>query len=566
MNNKQKEVLHQHRHFLTRNITWSNELANKLVSHGVITDVILKDIQNDDKGSKHGKKAIVKLLEVLPLRGTAVFEKFCETLYMNGYPFIADFLKDEESSNVEVHDLKEMYKRLPVLEKVLKDHDRKLLEAFINEKVKESHLKGVWSNEDIAKEKNKAIEAKQRQLEDAFENEDNLKAKSNEITALERKLEESRNEVTELKSKLGFMGSKLKESEDKFKNDFGVQIKFSMANEHALSKMQERCERSENVLKNIENKLKNTIEVPQRNSERDQMSILDFPFVFLEKDFDVLRSRYKFLLETEKQYDQLLHERNYILAHLGSSSANEKQSLLNAYRDFAVKTDEDLMTMRDQLQKHSHIIEGQQETIHNLNKEVDKQLEQTKHKHAGTVWQNAMMSIMRKQLHDVKHDNRVKDTRIKHFENEIAKLRSIISELESAVANDIPRVTGHTHKDDFIPDRNHFVTANQIEDVSDDESVIVTAVAKHGRNSLLPPLAGRLVNLSPDLRVRGMESLSPHRSKPKSKPTWNVPKIAAPEGLVTHQLKLENRGNMNGKLMNHGFGNLKTIHGKTVKY
>lgn len=45
MSNKQREILHQHRHFLARNIVWSNDLINKLVAQGVLTDSELKDAQ-----------------------------------------------------------------------------------------------------------------------------------------------------------------------------------------------------------------------------------------------------------------------------------------------------------------------------------------------------------------------------------------------------------------------------------------------------------------------------------------------------------------------------------------
>jgi len=44
MSKKQKEILHQHRHFLARNIVWSDNLTNKLLLNGVITESELKDV------------------------------------------------------------------------------------------------------------------------------------------------------------------------------------------------------------------------------------------------------------------------------------------------------------------------------------------------------------------------------------------------------------------------------------------------------------------------------------------------------------------------------------------
>ncbi|XP_045199935.2 uncharacterized protein LOC123554094 [Mercenaria mercenaria] len=565
MNNKQREILHQHRNFLIKNVPWTDDVANKLLAQGIITDSFLKDIQNI-KGGNNSRKILAKLLDVLPLKGSGVFEKFCNFLLLNGHPFIADFLRDEENANTDISDLKEIYKRIPALDKHLKDADKRVLEYFVHEKVKESILKGLWSKEAIAKEKDKAIDAKQRQLEDAFGYEDKEKRKNEEISELEKKLTQSRNEIKELKSQLGYVSSKLKETEDKFRSDFGVQIKYNNANENALRKLQEKKEQCEKVLQHIDTKIKEILHIPQRNSERDQMALMEFKFSFVEEDFKKLTEKYSLLLEIEKQYDKLLHERNYILAHLGHSKEQDK-SLLNAYRDFAVKTDEDMMTMKEQLQKHSHIIEGQQETIQNLNKEVETNVNQRKMKQAGTVWQNAMMSVMRKQLNDVKHESRVKDTRIKHYEGEVAKLKAKIVELESSKAHIKSATHRHVHKDLMSPEQHRFTPGMHTDD---DDSELDKYETKSRRNTLLPPLGGKVLYQASDVRVS--PSQSPKRPKPKQnvyqKGMWSSPNAAMQEPLHTQQLKFENRSiGAQDKLghMGHGLGGLKLMHGKLGK-
>lgn len=569
MNNKQREILHQHKHFLEKNIPWTDDLANKLLTQGVITESFLKDIQNS-KDAKNSKKTLAKLLEVLPLRGSGVFEKFCEVLLLHGHPFIADFLRDEENANAEVADLKELYKRIPSLEKHLKDGDKRTLEIFVNEKVKESNLKGLWSKEAIAREKDKAIEAKQRQLEDAFGYEEKEKHKNEQIADLEKKVIHAKNEVIELKSQLGYMGSRLKETEDKYKSDFGVQLKYNNANENALRKMEEKYEKSEKVLQNIEKGIKEVLHVPARNSERDQMAIMDFKFCFLEEDFKRFVEKHNLLLEIEKQHDKLIHERNYILAHLGHSE-EENKSLLNAYRDFAVKTDEDMMHLKEQLQKHNNIIEGQQETIETLNKEVETNVSQRKMKQAGTVWQNAMMSVMRKQLNDVKHENRIKDTRIKHYETETTKLKARIAELEASKAKTHVPSSKHKHvHKDLVSAEQHRATPGLQTD--DDDSEVGKHESKSRRNTLLPPLGGKVLYQAP-LDIRASPSQSPKRPKQKhngyQKSMWAPGDVAMPEGLQTHQLRIENRhmGVQDNKLghMGHGLGGLKAMHGKSGK-
>ena len=434
--------------------------------------------------------------------------------------------------------------------------------------VKESNLKGLWSKEAIAKEKDKAIDAKQKQLEDAFAYEDKEKRKNEEIAELQKKLSQSRDEVIELKSQLGFIGSKLKETEDKFKSDFGVQMKYNNANENAMRKLQERKEQSEKLLERLDAGIKDLVHIPQRNSERDQMALMEFKFCFVEDNFKKLTEKINKLQETEKQCEKLLHERNYILAHLGHSKEQDK-SLLNAYRDFAVKTDEDMTTMKEQLQKHSHIIEGQQETIQNLHKEVETNETQRKVKQAGTVWQNAMMSVMRKQLGDVKHENRVKDTRIKHYEGEVAKLKAKIAELESVSARGYIKSSthSHVHKDLISPDHNRFTPGLHTDDDDSDFDKLET---KSRRNTLIPPLGGKVLFQASEMR--NPQSQSPKRSKAKpngnQKGMWSSPNVGMPAALHTQQLRIENRGiGANDKLghMGHGLGGLKAMHGKHGK-
>lgn len=573
MNNKQREVLHQHRHFLARNIAWTDDLANKLLAQGVITESILKEVQNGKEG-KNNKNILSKVLENLPLRGSGIFEKFCNVLLLNGYPFIADFLRDEENSTSEaVVDVSELYKKVPLLEKHLKDQDKKHIEEFIQEKIKISTLKGLWSKEAIAREKDKAILAKQKQLEDAFEYENREKKKNEEIEELKAALAEARNETIELKSQLGYVNSKFKETEEKYKSEFGVQLKYNNANENAIKKLQDQIEKYEKVLASLEKRIRDVIHVPQRNSERDQMRAAEFKFAFIEEDLDRFIDKYNMLLEVEKQHDKLLHERNYILAHLGHSNEIEKANLLNAYRDFAVKTDEDMTTLKEQLEKHTNIIEGQKEKIEILHKEVETRTTQQKIKQAGTVWQNAMMGVMRKQLQDVKHESRIKDTRIQHYESEVNKLKVKIAELEAARKEQAAHAHAHSHAHSHvhkgsIPLDHHRHSPGMVTD--DDDSDISRAENTHRRNTLLPPLGGKVLYQASDSRAQ-QPAVSPKRMHGKlngyQKGMWMPPNVAMPESLVTHQLHVEKRGlqdNKQGQL-GHGLGGLRAMHGKSGK-
>lgn len=378
------------------------------------------------------------------------------------------------------------------------------------------------------------------------------------------------------------MDSKLHEAEGKFKSDFGVQMKFSLANENAIKKLTVRLEQGEEVLHKVDKVLKDIVRLPSRKSERDHMAIVEFPFAFLYEDFELFADKFKLLLEIEKQYDNLIDERNYILSHLGYKLDDEnKPSLLTAYRDFAVRTDEDMRALKQQVDKFNDTIEGQKERIDSLNKEND---DKQKFKSAGNVWQSAMMGVMRNQLNDVKHENRIKDSKLKHYEGEISKLKVKVNELEAIVKDKAPSELssreqhGHKHRDSSTklvhnpPDslvNGYLSTMNGVED--DLESLSKSEINKI-RNNRLPPLGGKILYQASEVPVQQ----SPRRSNPKNvvQITQSKPAVAVPEGLMTQQLRLENRGQPQfgahnpgkpGHAMGHGLGDLKAMHGKQSK-
>lgn len=115
---------------------------------------------------------------------------------------------------------------------------------------------------------------------------------------------------------------------------------------------------------------------------------------------------------------------------------------------------------------------------------------------------------------------------------------------------------------------DHRLTPGMVTD--DDDSDISRAEHSHKRNTLLPPLGGKIVYQASDARGPP-QSMSPKRMKPKSnanqKGMWAPPNVSMPEGLVTHQLHIEKRSAQDAKLgnMGHGLGGLRAMHGKSSK-
>lgn len=413
----------------------------------------------------------------------------------------------------------------------------------------------------VAREKEKAIDAKQQQLQDAYDYEEKEKVYKDKIAELESRINATKAEVNELKSQLGVVGSKLRETEDKFKSDFGVQMKFNTANENALRRMEEKYKRCFATMDYIQAGIHKQVKIAKRNSERDQMALVDFPYAFLCKDFDALTERIRVLLDVERVNEQLIQERNYILAHLGHHSSDDKTTLLNAYRDFAVRTDEDMTTLKQKLEQHLNTIEGQQAKIQNLNKEMETQSDQQKKNKAGTVWQNALLNVMRKQLQDAKKESRVKDSHIKHFESEISKLKAKIAELEATSSR---RKQSHSESPDLKLRHN----------VGD--TITDSTPSERRRNSLLPPLNNQIYTMngvtSPSPKLFAQPK--PHQPSIPSRGKWERPNVSVPEGLYAHQVQLGNRGmeyhaakvnNMAPQRL-HGDGKVAGTAGKHNKY
>ena len=439
-----------------------------------------------------------------------------------------------------------------------------------NFQAKEAVVKSVWGKG--AREKDRAVDAKKELLEQSFEFTEKMKLKNEEIARLHHQIQLIQDEKLELQSQLRFKDSKIHDVEDKFRSDFGVQMKFSLANENAIKKLTARLEQAEEVLHKVDQILKNICRLPSRQGERDQMALIEFPFAFLYDDFEAFADKFKVLLDIEKQYDGLLHERNYILSHLGYKPDDEnKPSLLNAYRDMVVRTDEDMRLLKDQVEKFNDTIGNQKEKIEYLNKENEDKL---KFKNAGSVWQNAMMGVMRNQLNDVKHENRIKDAKLKHYEGEMIKLKGKVNELEAVLKD-----KGVDRKDSTKLARDasdsivngHVPNGNGVEDDLESQS---KSDGTKSRGNRLPPLGGKVLYQSSELPVNA----SPRRSKAKHVvhiTRQNQPGVAVPEGLMTHQVKLENRGepqfgaNNPGRrsnAMGHGLGDLRAMHhGKQTK-
>ena len=163
---------------------------------------------------------------------------------------------------------------------------------------------------------------------------------------------------------------------------------------------------AEQTLKSVQEKLNTVIRPSPRDKERDLMRIAENPYFFLPDDIDLFLAQFKKLLVVQLKYEDLMEERNYILTHLGLpqgqvDEGQEQASLLKAYQDFASRNEEKIQSLEKEVERFGDLLQDATKM---------KEEEERKLAAAGTVWQNAIMSVMRKQLQDLKATLRKKDT------------------------------------------------------------------------------------------------------------------------------------------------------------
>ncbi|KAL5004584.1 hypothetical protein ScPMuIL_018040 [Solemya velum] len=378
MNEKQREVIQQHRSFIVKNLIWSDGLERQLVTQGLLTDSMLTDIQT----SNSREQKTTKLLDVTPLRRKDAFERLCDVIQFSGHFFLADFLRDEEAQTERL-DIKDLLKKLPFLEKNLREFEKKQIETCIEEKVNEEYMKQIWRKN--AKEKEKALDAKQSQLQQAIEFAEEAKEKKEQLSDLEKQLLLANEECNCLRSQVNTMNQKLQEMEDKHKGSIEIQMRYSNASESTLQRTTEKLNKTEEILHGVRVKLRNYANSEPRTSDLDEMKEVENEFSFVPRDLDILLDNYRELKIIEKNYEELLEERDYILSHLGfKSSEQNPPSLINAYKQFAVKNEENILTLRHQVEQYGQMLEEEKARSENITN-TEEQAKKTCNKRNGCL-------------------------------------------------------------------------------------------------------------------------------------------------------------------------------------
>nr|XP_022344851.1 cilia- and flagella-associated protein 57-like isoform X2 [Crassostrea virginica] len=442
MDDRYRHIMKLHRPFLTKNIIWTADFEKALKTEGLLPD----SVQRATQEAKTREDKVGCVLDVLPIRGVSdSYGKFCDVLQKCGHDFLADFLRDEGNLDTALvekidkmikdretkkdqdvlatkFDSREMFKRLPFLDR-LRANEKEGIERFFVDKLRNEALKMVWK--DDVRDKEKAVEARRKLIEQNDQHRTEaekwhviLKKKNSEI-------EENKLEIKGLLAQIKNLEGSVKEISSKHKGDVSSQLRFNQANENQLQKAKDKLSNAEATLRDVRKKLNEALQSrPRRLTQKQEVELHVNEFAFISEDIDRLMEKHEELKTIGLKYFDLCEQRDYCLTHMGHEPGLDAPSLIDAYREYAVKTEETMTELQSKVAEYGEIVEISKKRAQ------DEDKKKNAFQMGATVWQSAIMNVMRNQLQDVKLENRKKDTRLQLLESENSKSKSRIAELE----------------------------------------------------------------------------------------------------------------------------------------
>lgn len=522
MDERYRHIMKLHRPFLTKNIVWTENLVKALKDDGLLPDSVFRATQD----AKTREEKVGCVLDVLPIRGVSdSYGKFCDVLQKCGHDFLADFLRDEDVLATKF-DAREMFKKLPFLER-LRNNEKDGIERFFVDKLRGEALKMVWK--DDVRDKEKAVEARRKLIEQNDSHRDEAAKWQIVVKKKNEELEENKIEIRGLQAQVKSLENSLKEVSSKHKGDVSSQLRFNQANENQLQKAKDKLSNAEATLRDIRKKLNEALQSrPKRLTQKQEVELHVNEFAFLSEDVDRLLEKHDELKAIGLKYFDLCEQRDYCLTHMGHEPGLDAPSLIDAYREYAVQSEETMTELKTKLEEYGEIVENSKK----------KAQEDDKKKNAfqmgATVWQSAIMNVMRNQLQDVKLENRKKDTRIQLLESDGSKSRARITELEQELKK--------LRNSRTSQERLSVETFNGAPSISTDRSDRLEDFDDDNKRHTILPQIHRQVFPGPQYTVQVSTTgrkPSDATGRPLGMPSNKY--SAFPEGLTTAPIRFENK-------------------------
>lgn len=286
--------------------------------------------------------------------------------------------------------------------------------------VKELKFRCLWKERNAEKEK--SMEAKNLQLEQSYEYHVTLKSKEIEISELKGEIESCDQEKERLGKEINHLKKEVKDVQERCDGEKELQIRHNRANESSLKRLGDQLEISKNLLRNTHQQITSILQLQARSCDKDLIAMMENEFAFFLDDFGKFLHRFRELEELEKEYESLKTERDWVLTHLGFNPQDEDApTLTQAYREFAVRTDDNIAKLKSELSIKKKVLCKQETEIQGLS--IERESENAG-KHSKTVgcWQRFLFAVLRRQVRKLQGENREKNELIKLISKENAIL------------------------------------------------------------------------------------------------------------------------------------------------
>ena len=394
------------------------------------------------------------------------------------------------------------------------------------------------------------MEMKNLQLEQSYEFHVALKSKEVEISELKEEIGSCGQEKDRLGKEINQLKKEVKNVQVRCDGEKELQIRHNRANESSLKRLGDQLEFSKNLLRTTHHQITSILQIEPRSCDKDLIAIIENEFAFFLDDFGKFLNRFRELEELQKEHESLKDERDWVLTHLGFNPQDaDVPSLTQAYREFAVRTDDNIAKLKRELSIKRKVLRDQEAQIQGLSTEKEKP-DREEFSKKVSCWQKFVLAILYRQLNLLQDDNREKNKLIKLITKENAILNNMKIERRAITsANQISKEYTEkiTDKKILDPDKEKQPENSQSQAKATPTEVQVAASGKSDNSSLVVQNVPILSD-NPNQRPFSKQS-TPRISNTKIKNSQVLSNASLGGGLTASSVKMVCRQNSRKRLV-----------------
>ncbi|KAF6023187.1 hypothetical protein EB796_018520 [Bugula neritina] len=361
MDAKHRDIIEEYRNLISKNLILSDEFYRVLVTHGVFTEGLIQDVKKAPRGQSQSQ-----LLDFLLTRNNAGFGKFCDVLEVTGHRFLSDCLREAENvESTSELDVEDFVKKLPFVSKSIKNDQQKLaVQRYFKDKIHNEVVKQTWRGDISTKER--LMMARQQNIEQIWHHEEESKIKDKGMGELQADYLKLQTRADDLRREIKSLHKHIEDMARKHKEALNTQIKFNMANDRHLVRLNDKAEDAGSYLTVIHEEIRSLLgeDYYERPARTDYQN--------LEENFHKTMKRYGDLKALSQRFRE---EREYLSNQVAGLTVGDEASLKPHFQEFIVKNEESKAQLEQNIQELTSALEKQQKRVEELSwvqEELDK--------------------------------------------------------------------------------------------------------------------------------------------------------------------------------------------------